>query len=144
MKQKHNGGFTLIEVMVAIAILGIVVVPILSGLETSLRLNKRTEALLQAQLTVSSAVEQLMAEGITEELMKDVPATDPDENYGWKIVPDYGLIDFYPDVKVKTEEITETYKDGTTKVIAYRVFVEDKDDLVSVTTTIRAAKEGDA
>ena len=144
MKQKHNVGFTLIEVMVAIAILGIVVVPILSGLETSLRLNKRTEALLQAQLTVSSAVEQLMAEGITEELMKDVPATDPDENYGWKIVPDYGLIDFYPDVKVKTEEITETYKDGTTKVIAYRVFVEDKDDLVSVTTTIRAAKEGDA
>ena len=63
--RKHNqtAGFSLIEVLVAITILGLVVVPIGSSLVLSFRLNARSGDTLQAQLAVSSAVEPLMAEG---------------------------------------------------------------------------------
>ena len=65
VSRKHNStaGFSLIEVLVAITILGFVVVPIGSSLVLSFRLNARSEQMLQAQLAVSSAVETIMAEG---------------------------------------------------------------------------------
>lgn len=64
-KQKHNqtDGFSLVEVVVAITILGFVVVPMMSGLLFSYQLNQRSDDKLQAQLAVSSAVETIMAEG---------------------------------------------------------------------------------
>ena len=67
--RKHNqtAGFSLIEVLVAITILGLVVVPIGSSLVLSFRLNARSGDMLQAQLAVSSAVETIMAEGFDEE-----------------------------------------------------------------------------
>lgn len=67
--RKHNqtAGFSLIEVLVAITILGLVVVPIGSSLVLSFRLNARSGDTLQAQLAVSSAVETIMAEGFTDE-----------------------------------------------------------------------------
>ena len=71
--RKHNStaGFSLIEVLVAITILGLVVVPIGSSLVLSFRLNARSEDMLQAQLAVSSAVETIMAEGYEEDLKID-------------------------------------------------------------------------
>lgn len=67
-KQKHNqtDGFSLVEVVVAITILGFVVVPMMSGLLFSYQLNQRSDDKLQAQLAVSSAVETIMAEGFDE------------------------------------------------------------------------------
>ena len=64
-KQKYNQteGFSLIEVMVSIAILGFVAVPMFTGLLFSYRLNQRSDEKLQAQLAVSNAVETIMAEG---------------------------------------------------------------------------------
>ena len=64
MKQKNNGGYSLIEVLVAISILGIIVSPVCANLLMSLRATEKTDEILQAQLAVSSAVETLMAEGI--------------------------------------------------------------------------------
>lgn len=57
--SKHNGGFSLIEILVAIVLLGLIVVPITSSLLVSHRINAKTEQLLQAQLAVSSAAEIL-------------------------------------------------------------------------------------
>lgn len=76
--RKHNSsaGFSLIEVLVAITLLGLVAVPIGSSLAVSFRLNTRSEALLQAQLAVSSAVETIMAEGFTRD--DDYAARFPD------------------------------------------------------------------
>lgn len=67
-KQKHNQteGFSLVEVMVSITILGIVAVPMLTGLLFSFRLNQRSDERLQAQLAVSNAVETIMAEGFKD------------------------------------------------------------------------------
>lgn len=103
MKNKHNGGFSLIETLVAIAVLGIVVVPTCNSLITSYRLNQTTDSMLQSQLAVSSAVETMMAEGISEKYMRD--PTDKDlGNYGWDPGADASDIsddfDLFPGVAV--------------------------------------------
>lgn len=67
MKRKNNGGFTMIEVLVAIVILAGIVVPVCSSLLLSLRMNAKAEQVLQARLAVSSAVETLMAEGVNDD-----------------------------------------------------------------------------
>lgn len=64
--RKLTAGFSLIEVIVAIAILGMVTIPLGGGLVLSHRLNAQSEQMIQARLDVSNAVECLMAEGIAE------------------------------------------------------------------------------
>lgn len=66
MKQKHNAGFSLVEVLVAIVILGIFVVPTCSSMVMAVQMNAKADEMLKAQLAVSSAVEQLKAEGIDD------------------------------------------------------------------------------
>ena len=66
MKHKHNAGYSLVETVVAIAILAIIVTPVSTGMVLAFKMNAKTEQLMQAELAVSSAVETLMAEGITE------------------------------------------------------------------------------
>ena len=92
MKQKNDAGFSLVEVLVAIVILAAFVVPTCSALVMSARMNAKTDALMQAQLDVSSAIEMLMAKGIVEETVDDNgkkspkglttenPKYDPDED----------------------------------------------------------------
>lgn len=64
MKGRRNEGFTLLETLIAIVVLGLVVVPTCSSMLVSFRMNAKTDQLLHDQLAVSSAVETLMAEGI--------------------------------------------------------------------------------
>lgn len=64
MKKKHNEGFSLVEVLVAIVILGIFVVPTCSSLILSFQMNQKTAQMLKAQQAVSSAVEELKATGV--------------------------------------------------------------------------------
>lgn len=70
MKHKHNAGYSLVETVVAIAILAIIVTPISTGMVLAFKMNAKTEQLMQAELAVSSAVETLMAEGITAESLE--------------------------------------------------------------------------
>ena len=82
--MKHNNdGFSLVEIVAAIAILGIFFGTACSGLVLGLRMNEKTDAMLQAQLAVSSAVETLMAEGIASENGKFsvFPQKDNNGNY---------------------------------------------------------------
>ena len=66
MKQRNNGGYSLVEILIAIAILGAIMIPTTTSLIMSIRINDRTDEMMQAQLAVSSAVETLMAEGLYE------------------------------------------------------------------------------
>jgi prepilin-type N-terminal cleavage/methylation domain-containing protein len=146
---KRNGGFTLLETMVAIVILGAMVVPTCTALVMSIRINDKTEKMLQAQLAVSSAVEQLMAEGINAERAND-PFTKekgyvvivetktnhegesatqetPPKNQQSETVEK----DEYPDVRITVEQVEgQSY---------YKVVVADNAGLVEVVTHIRKA-----
>jgi prepilin-type N-terminal cleavage/methylation domain-containing protein len=62
--KRNNGGFTLIEVLISIVVLGLVVLPVCSSLVMATRINAKAESILDAKLAVSSKVEELMASGI--------------------------------------------------------------------------------
>lgn len=116
---KRNGGFSLVEVLVAIVLLGATIVPISTALVTSIKINDKTESMLQAQLDVSSAVEHLMASGITGASVE------------------YDIVDgadMFPEVKISTAQVAE--EDGAIAPY-YSVTVTSNDDLVTVTTFIR-------
>lgn len=70
--NRNNAGFTLIEVLIAIVVLGLIVMPICSSLVMAVRMNAKAESILEAKLAVSSAVEELMAMGI--DITKNVDA----------------------------------------------------------------------
>lgn len=121
MDNKHNAGFSLIEVLVAIVILAAIVVPTCSSLVISHRMNAKTEQLMQAQLDVSSAVETLMAEGIKAE-----------ETDSGKLVP--MRAEQFPDVDIAIT-VPETGKPY------YRVtFTSEIDNSVVVETYIKMVK----
>ncbi|MBO5128844.1 MAG: type II secretion system protein [Oscillospiraceae bacterium] len=125
MRRENNGGFTMIEVLVAIAILAGIVIPVCSSLLLSLRMNAKAEQVLQARLAVSSAVETLMAEGITG------ASTEYDVVDG---------SDRFPAVAVVTKLDAEAaYSVNGEEPTHYIVEVTDNDGLVAVTTAIRAA-----
>lgn len=79
MKKKHNEGFTLVELLVSIVILAAIVLPTCTSLVLSYRMNAKTRELTQAQLAVSSAVETLMAKGITDEYMESLAKLETKE-----------------------------------------------------------------
>lgn len=63
-KFKNRCGAALLEVLISIAILGLLTVPISSGIMMSLHINANSDEIMRAKLAVSSAVETIMAEGI--------------------------------------------------------------------------------
>ena len=127
MKNKQEGGFSLIEVVLAMVILALIVVPTCTSLVLSFRVNAKADAMLQAQLAVSSAVEQLMAEGIIDQKAEEAIAN---QEGVYDIIPangDMPKTDEFPDVKIAVEQSENCYK----------VVVTDNNDLVTVTTYIR-------
>ena len=135
MKRKGNGGFSLIETLVAIAVLGIVVVPTCTSLVTSHKLNYKTDEMLHAQLAVSSAVEKLMAEGIYPDQVLDTPVEGTGENYGWNANGD-----IYPDVNITVVQPSTTNQETGQEILLpyYDVTVTSTvSEGVSVSTSIR-------
>ena len=111
--KERTAGFSLLEVVVAIAIIGLISAPICSSLILAGRINAHSQAVMEAHLNVRTAVETLMKDGVTE-------ASD---NYH---------ADEFPNVTIKTE------KDGENPY--YHVTVSDKptEPLVTVNTYVRA------
>ncbi|MBQ8621453.1 MAG: prepilin-type N-terminal cleavage/methylation domain-containing protein [Oscillospiraceae bacterium] len=123
VKQKHNAGFSLVEVLVAITVLAILFVPTCTSLLMSMNLNAGTDVMMRAEFAVSSTVEKLMAEGIVK---PEVPSdTFYDDNKDGT--------DRFPDVTV-----TVSKDEG---VHYYNVTVTSTElDSVSVTTRIRSVE----
>lgn len=121
MKKKKNGGYSLIEILIAIAVLGIVTIPATTSLLTSHRVNTKAEKMLTAQLEVSSAVETLMAEGIING--KDYTDTEAKEKY--------------PNVAIVVNRATESGTDLPYYIVTVKSNIEGLES-VTVTTHIRA------
>lgn len=111
--KERTAGFSLLEVVVAIAIIGLISVPICSSLILAGRINAHSQAVMEAHLNVRTAVETLMQDGVTQ----------PSDNY---------RADEFPKVTIKT------VKDGDNPY--YHVTVSDKrtEPLVTVETYVRA------
>lgn len=111
--KERTAGFSLLEVVVAIAIIGLISAPICSSLILAGRINAHSQAVMEAHLNVRTAVETLMKDGVTAE----------SKNY---------RADEFPKVTIKTE------KDGENPY--YHVTVSDKstEPLVTVKTYVRA------
>lgn len=120
MKRKHNEGFTLVELLVSIVILAAIVIPTCTSLVLSYRMNAKSEEMLQAQLAVSSAVEKLMAEGITDEYLGSLTKESMEDAYIYTSSEFPGMQFLLAD-------------DGA----YYSVTVMDKEELVTVETNIR-------
>lgn len=116
MKRKNNGGFSLVEVMVAMAILTAIVVPICTGMLVSIRIHAKAETVMDAQVAVSSAVETLMSTGI--------PAGSE------------GFTNVYDGVTVKVTPV-----EGAPYYNVEAWYTHDGDTLAEVTTVIRAVRE---
>lgn len=139
MKKNDRGGYSLIEVLVAMVILGIILIPTCTSLVLSVRINASSDKLLQAQLSVSSAVETLMAEGI-----------DPQKVSTYASDARFANVEIAIDTEKITTEGEETLivvtknENGT----PYNVTVTSKlDESVSVKTYIRtvsSAEGGDS
>lgn len=114
-RKRGSAGFSLVEVLTAIAVLGIVAAALGGCLVMAHRINARSEQIMQARWDVSRAVETLMAEGIDSGKITG-------DTY------DYSLTG----VTVTTQEISglNAYDVTVTSTVA-----ED----VTVTTCIRAA-----
>ena len=64
--KERTAGFSLLEVVVAIAIIGLISAPICSSLILAGRINAHSQAVMEAHLNVRTAVETLMKDGMTE------------------------------------------------------------------------------
>lgn len=110
--KERTAGFSLLEVVVAIAIIGLISAPICTSLILAGRINAHSQAVMEAHLNVRTAVETLMKDGVTAESDK------------------YRERDF-PNVTIETKKEGKPY---------YRVTVKDKptEPLVTVVTYVRA------
>lgn len=111
--KERTAGFSLLEVVVAIAIIGLISAPICTSLILAGRINAHSQAVMEAHLNVRTAVETLMKDGVTAK----------SDNY---------RADEFPNVTIKTE------KNGDNPY--YHVTVSDKrtEPLVTVETDVRA------
>ena len=147
--KKNNEGFSLVEVLLSMVLLAAIVIPTCTSLVLSFRVNAKAEALTQAQLAVSSAVETLMAEGIdgkraayvmenNDGIYDSIPSKDKEEDTTTLTDTESGDAPFVEDVfsGVQIKILDSQIQNGT-----YHIEVSDNAGLVAVTTYIRIAKE---
>ena len=155
MKKRNNEGSSLLEIIIAIAVLAAVVIPVCSSLVLSHKVNAKTQQMLQAQLEVSAAAEALTARGIRGDMIvettpegEDYIPVDPDD-IGEENVPEAETpsaeteptnieevqTDPFPNVTVRIDGIVKKGED----ILYYNVsFTSTRDPSVTVTTVIRA------
>ena len=133
---RNKGGFSLLEVIVSIALLGIMAAPICASLVLSHRLNAESEKTLQDRLKVESAVEQLMAEGIQYDSEKEISKRIVNIEIDAVDVEVYSVK--YIEENEEKKEVWIPHTDSEfIQDSWYKVVVKSKDGEVAVETVIR-------
>ena len=123
MKSNNNGGFSLVEVLLAMVILSAIVIPVCTGILLSVKVNTKANDILKSRFAVSSAVETLMAQGIPW-----------DYQAGKTLGEEFAQLG----VPVKIEQCLE--EAGRTACFVVTVSDRVDDPLVTITTKIRAVE----
>ena len=124
MNVKDNKGFSLVELLVAIAIMAAFVIPTCSAFVLTARMNNKTDEMMQAQLAVSSTVETLMAKGITDEYLESLTVVEAED----------GSVDYYTSTEFPGLRFELAQTDGNPY---FAVNVTDEEGQVEVETHIR-------
>lgn len=78
MNRKQNKGFTLVEVLIAITILGIIVTPLLHAFVTSVNTNAKARRVMDATTLAQNIIEDLKA-GSLEDLARQFNGCEGDD-----------------------------------------------------------------
>ena len=114
---SNSRGFSLIEVMVAVLILGVAVTGLVRGITTALASHKDSERLTIAALMAAGQIEFLRADGIISDGTTEGTGSEKLSNYRWrrKITPTSieGL-----------KEVTVEIEDAESKVKLYELVTQ--------------------
>ena len=103
--MKGNGAFSLVEVMCAVAILGIALLGLTRGLTTGLIGSKEAETQTAAAFLAAGRIESLRADGFIEEGTAEGDATGELTNHRWKEFITESNIRGLFDVEVRVENV---------------------------------------
>lgn len=76
-REKRNGGFTLVELLVSVAILAIIVVPIMTAFVSAANANSRARRKLEATTAAQNVMEAIKSSGVSAYLASITPAPTP-------------------------------------------------------------------
>jgi len=82
--RRQNAGFSLVEIMCAIIILGIALVGLIQGITTALSSSKESELQTAAALIAAGKIEMLRADGYVVDGMTEGESGEGLSLYRWK------------------------------------------------------------
>ena len=107
MSIRHqNAGFSLVEIMCAIIILGIALVGLIQGITTALSSSKESELQTAAALIAAGKIEMLRADGYVVDGMTEGESGEGLSLYRWKRSVTSTSIDGLHEVSVVVEDST--------------------------------------
>ena len=124
----RNAGFSLVEVMCAILILGVALVGLTQGITTALGSSKESELQTTAALIAAGQIETLRAEGILTDGVKEGDCGNNLALYRWKETISSTSIAGLHDVEV----VVENAKTGKTIFELRTLLFEPPDDTTAV------------
>jgi len=104
--RRQNAGFSLVEIMCAIIILGIALVGLIQGITTALSSSKESELQTAAALIAAGKIEMLRADGYVVDGMTEGESGEGLSLYRWKRSVTSTSIDGLHEVSVVVEDST--------------------------------------
>ena len=144
--RRAIAGFSLIEIMVAILLLGVTFVGMTRGVTTAMAANKESELQTTAALIAAGQIETLRAEGYVLEGTDEGDFTGALENYRWTMDTTETELDGLFEVVVRVEHVrTEKllYELRTLLFDPPLLTTEDDDDDEPRTTRERILERAD-